>query len=63
VNTEIEEALDLLYKGQTNVAVKAKQLEIPLPQLKQLLNHYISQNPISSDAWNADIELGWPYIT
>ena len=60
---EIEEALDLLYKGQTNVAVKAKELNLPLPQLKQLLKNYIQQIPLTDDAWNADIELGWPYQT
>ena len=60
---EIEEALDLLYKGQTNVAVKAKELELPLHYLKQLLSNYIKQNPLTDDAWNSDIELGWPYQT
>jgi hypothetical protein len=60
---EIEEALGLLYKGQTNVAVKAKELELPLPQLKQLLKDYIKQIPLTDDAWNSDIELGWPYVT
>ena len=58
---EIEEALGLLYKGQTNVAVKAKELDIALPLLKTLLNKHITQNPLTDDAWNADIELGWPY--
>jgi len=60
---EIEEALGLLYKGQTNVAVKAKELKLPLSQLKQLLKNYIRQIPLTDDAWNADIELGWPYVT
>ena len=60
---ELEEVLGLIYKGQTNLAVKAKELNLPIPKLKQLLNNYISMNPITDDAWNADIELGWPYIT
>lgn len=63
ITPEIEEALGLLYKGQTNVAKKAKELNIPLHSLQQLLNNYITQNPLSPDAWNADIELGWPYVT
>ncbi len=63
ITPEIEEALNLLYKGQTNVAKKAKELNIPLHSLQQLLNTYITQNPLSPDAWNADIELGWPYVT
>ena len=60
---EIEEALGLLYRGQTNVAKKAKELDISLAVLKTLLNNYITQNPLTDDAWNADIELGWPYQT
>ena len=63
ITPEIEEALGLLYRGQTNVAKKAKELDIPLPLLQTLLNNHITQNPLSPDAWNADIELGWPYIT
>ena len=60
---ELEQALGALYRGQTNVAKKAAELNIPTPQLKQLLNHYIQQTPATDDAWNADIELSWPYVT
>jgi len=63
VTPELEEALYALYKGQTNVAVKAEELDLPLPQLKQLLKDYIKQIPLTNDAWNADIELAWPYVT
>jgi len=63
ITPEIEEALGLLYRGQTNVAKKAKELDIPLPLLQTLLKDYIIQNPLSDDAWNGDIELSWPYIT
>jgi hypothetical protein len=63
ITPEIEEALGLLYRGQTNVAKKAKELDIPLPLLQTLLNNRIAQNPLSDDAWNGDIELGWPYVT
>lgn len=63
ITPEIEEALGVLYKGQTNVAKKAKELNMPLPLLKTLLNNYIAQNPLCDDAWNADVELGWPYLT
>ena len=60
---ELEQALDALYRGQTNVALKAEELNMPLPQLKQLLSLYIQQIPLTDDAWNADIELSWPYVT
>ena len=60
---EIEEALCLLYGGQTNVAVKANELGLPLKTLKSLLNDYIRKNPMTEDAWNGDIQLSWPYVT
>jgi len=63
ITPAIEEALGLLYRGQTNVAKKAKELKIPLPLLQTLLNKHITQIPLTEDSWNADIELGWPYIT
>ncbi len=63
ITPEIEEALGLLYRGQTNVALKAKELKIPLPKLKQLFNTYTHQNPITENAWSGDTELSWPYVT
>jgi len=63
ITPQLEEALGLLYRGQTNVAKKAKELDIPLALLKTFLNKHITQIPTCDDAWNADIELGWPYIT
>ena len=60
---ELEQALDTLYRGKTNVALKAEELNMPLPQLKQLLSLYIQQIPPTDDAWNADIEISWPYMT
>lgn len=63
ITPQLEEALGLLYRGQTNVAKKAKELDIPLALLQSILNKHITQIPIGDDAWNADIELGWPYIT
>lgn len=63
ITPKIEEALGLLYRGQTNVAKKAKELNIPLSLLQQILNKHITQIPLTDDSWNADIELGWPYVT
>ena len=60
---ELEQALGALYRGQKNVALKAEELNMPLPQLKQLLSLYIQQIPLTDDAWNADIEISWPYMT
>ena len=60
ITPEIEEALNLIYRGQTNVALKAKELKIPLPKLKQLFNTYVHQNQTT---WSGDSELSWPYVT
>ena len=60
---ELEEALYVLYKGQTNVAVKAKELEMPLAGLKKALSAFIKTNPVDESVWTRDFELSWPYQT
>ena len=61
---ELEEALDRLYKGTTNVAVQAADLGISLEHLKQLFRGYVAARPIDindEDVWLGDLELSWPY--
>jgi len=58
---ELERALIELYRGQTNVAKKAKELKIPLKELQQTLTEYINRTPSDPAAWSDDIELSWPY--
>ena len=61
---ELEEALDRLYKGTTNVAIQAADLGIPLERLKQLLREYVAQRPIDvndEEVWLGDTTLCWPY--
>ena len=58
----LEVALDMIYKGQTNVAVKAKEEGVSLEEMKRLFNVYVSQRPIDPDVWQADVELGWPWV-
>jgi hypothetical protein len=60
-NISLEDALDLIYKGQTNVAVMAKKVGVSLDEMKRLFNVYVSQRPIDPDVWQADVELGWPW--
>ena len=57
----MEDALDLIYKGQTNVAVTAKKVGVSLDEMKRLFNVYVKQRPIDPDVWQADVELGWPW--
>jgi hypothetical protein len=63
VTPELEEALYELYKGQTNVAVKAKELDMPLSVLKTTLSRFIRSRPVDEDVWLRDFQLGWPYLT
>lgn len=61
---ELEEALDRLYKGTTNVAIQAADLGIPLECLKQIFREYVAQRPIDvndEDVWLGDTTLCWPY--
>jgi hypothetical protein len=61
---ELEEALDRLYKGQTNVALQARDLEISLERLKQLFREYVAVRPIDindEDVWLGDTTMCWPY--
>lgn len=58
---ELEETLDLLYKGTSNVAVKAKETGVSLEEMKRLLSNYIKLRPIDPDIWLRDVELSWPW--
>ena len=61
---EIEEALDRLYKGTTNVALQAQDLGISLERLKQLFGEYVAARPIDvndEEVWLGDTTLCWPY--
>lgn len=58
----LENALDLIYKGQTNVAVMAKKIGVSLDEIKRLFNVYVNQRPIDPNVWQADVELGWPWV-
>jgi len=57
----LEVTLDLIYRGQTNVAVKAKEEGVTLEEMQRLFNLYVKQRPIDPDIWQADVELGWPW--
>ena len=61
---QLEEALERLYKGQTNVAVQAQGLGMPLERLKQIFTAYVVARPIDvndEDIWLADEAMCWPY--
>jgi hypothetical protein len=58
----MEEALELIYRGQCNVAVKAKEIGVSTEELKRLFRVYAMQRPIDDDVWRGDVELGWPWV-
>ena len=58
----MEEALELIYWGQCNVAVKAKGIGVSTEELKRLFRIYAIQRPIDEDVWRGDVELGWPWV-
>ena len=61
----IEEALDLIYRGKNNVAVKAEELDIPTETLKRLVREYILERPLDTSdpkIWSDDVDLSWPWV-
>lgn len=59
--TPIEEALVVLYRGQSNVRLMATDVGISLKEMKQLFREYVAKTPIDQDTWQKDIEISWPY--
>ena len=60
----MEEALDLIYRGKCNVAVKAEELDISTETLKRLVRDYILERPLDTsdpEVWSGGVELGWPW--
>tara|TARA_B100000073_G_C23523453_1_gene488979 strand:+ start:484 stop:669 length:186 start_codon:yes stop_codon:yes gene_type:complete len=59
----LEDALDELYKGQTNVAKQAAKLGIPTSELQQIFRNYAVAQKVDPEVWQGDIQTSWPYIT
>ena len=59
----LEDALDELYEGQTNVAVQAAEINMSKTELQQVFRDYVSKRSIDDDIWRKDVEISWPYIT
>ncbi len=59
----LEDALDELYEGRTNVAIQAAELKMSKTELQQVFRAYVSQRAIDDDIWRKDVEISWPYIT
>jgi hypothetical protein len=59
----LEDALDELYEGRTNVAIQAAELNMSKTELQQVFRDYVSKRSIDDDIWAKDVEISWPYIT
>ena len=60
---ELSEALVVIFKGQSNMAVMANELGMPLETLQEHFREYVSRTPIDPDVWRGDVEMAWPFIT
>ena len=59
--TTIEDALTILFRGQSNVKVMANDVGISLKEMEQLFRDYVAKTPIDPNVWKGDIEISWPY--
>ncbi len=61
MNRPRHEAHSILFKGQSNVALMAREVGCSLEDLQESFRVYVAHNPIDPDIWQGDIELGWPW--
>ena len=59
--TTIEDALVILFRGQSNVRVMATDVGISLEEMQQLFREYVAKTPVDPNVWQGDIEISWPY--
>ena len=60
----LEDALNELYEGRTNVAIQAALVGMAKTELQQVFRDYVSSRGcFTDDVWQKDVELSWPYIT
>ena len=50
-----------LFKGQSNVAIMAREVGCSLEDLQQSFREYCARNPIDENVWQGDVELSWPW--
>jgi hypothetical protein len=58
---QLEEAFQMLYRGQSNVAHVSAEVQLPLEKMKVLFREYVARNPLDEQAWRSDVDLTWPY--
>lgn len=58
---QLDEAFLILYRGQSNVARVAAEVQLPLEKMKVLFREYVARNPLDDQAWRSDVDMTWPY--
>ena len=56
-----EEAHAVLYKGQSNIALMAREVGCSLESLQESFRAYATAIPIDEDVWRGDVEPAWPW--
>jgi hypothetical protein len=59
---DLLEANQILYKGQSNVLLMAREVGISLEEMQQSFRDYVAMNPLIGDEWHTDVELSWPWM-
>jgi hypothetical protein len=57
----MNQAVQILYRGQNNVLLMANDLGVSLDVMKSELRAYVAKTPLDEDVWRGDTELGWPW--
>jgi len=57
----MHQAVQILYRGQNNVLLMARDLGITLEEMKQALREYVAKTPLDEDDWQGDVHPSWPY--
>ena len=55
------EAHAVLFRGQANVAQMAVKVGVSTEDLKVSFAAYAAAIPKTEEAWQADVELSWPW--
>ena len=56
-----EEAIDLCFRGKSNVAHAAADVGCSLEELKEAFRKHVAETPIDEDVWRGDVEVSWPW--
>lgn len=59
----LHQALQILYKGQSNVKLMANDLGLTLEEMQEAFRKYVAETPLDPDVWQGDVEPAWPHIT